>query len=252
MARLRLWAGILRAAASSRSTRQFYDRISAVYDDVFVAHRVHADAIMRLLREFDADRRRDGAVMDLGCGTGMLTTMLADRFRAVVGVDLSLLSLRVLARRCRSCRLVQADANALPLMGGSFQAVVCLGVWRHLPDIPRALDEVSRVLTRDGTFVVGYFPPALAGAIPVPEGPVGRLLARLYEGITSRLGYVDRVGASLERDTVQEARTRFAEVSTVTSGPRARLVVARYPVMPGVRDAPGAAVERPRARGTLS
>lgn len=229
MARLWIWARILWAAVSSRSNQLFYDRISKVYDDVFVAHRVHADTCVEVLSEIYADKVQDTVIMDLGCGTGMLTTMLAKRSRAVVGVDLSFESLRVLRQRSRCCRVIQADANFLPVLDESFQAVVCLGVWRHLPAIRQVLDEVSRVLTSDGVFVVGYFPPALGGAIKVNEGRSGRLLVWLYHRVTRQLGYLDRVDASLERETREEAKKRFTEVSTIPSGLHERVLVARYP-----------------------
>jgi len=229
MARLRLWARVLWAAVSSRSTRRFYDRISDVYDDVFAAHRIRAGTFVKVLDGIYGGGMQDAVIMDLGCGTGMLTTMLADGSRATVGVDLSLSSLRVLRQRCHDCHVVQADANVLPILDGSVQAVVCLGVWRHLPAIAQVLDEVSRVLASDGVFLVGYFPPALAGAIHVGNGPGGRLLVWLYHRVTRRLGYFDRVDASLELETAEEARRRFTEVSTMTSGRRERLLVARYP-----------------------
>ncbi len=41
----------------------------------------------------------------------------------------------------------------LPFDDGFFDRVLAIHVLEHLPDLPRALDEISRVLARDGRFV---------------------------------------------------------------------------------------------------
>ncbi len=47
-------------------------------------------------------------------------------------------------------RAVAGDLERLPFRSGTFQKAVCLSAIHHVPDIPKALVELSRVLTDDG------------------------------------------------------------------------------------------------------
>src|SRR5262245_30543580 len=64
-----------------------------------------------------------GACLEMGCGAGRFTTLIADKFTATLAVDFSGASLRVLARRldCRAnVGLVHADITRLEVERGRF------------------------------------------------------------------------------------------------------------------------------------
>lgn len=230
MTKFILWFKIIWAALSSRSTQAFYDKISPFYDDVYVEHEVHARKILTMLNEIYAGDANKTLILDLGCGTGMMTKLLSEKGFTVVGVDISLSSLCVHHDNHPKHALIQADANFLPLADNTFDSVVCLGVWRHFPDVEKVLSEVSRILTRDGTFIVGYFPPALAGSIRLNQNWIGRLLIRFYAMLTKRLGYVDRADFALEEETVDIAKKMFTSVSKVDTAFDRHILLAQYPL----------------------
>lgn len=121
-------------------------------------------------------------VLDLGCGTGYFSAWLARRGARVTGVDLSPEQLRT-ARRCQDefdvhFDLVEADAEALPLVDRSFDLVVSehgVGVWCR-PDAWVA--EAARVLRPGGRllFLVNSHLSALC--VPAEGGGAGELLLR--------------------------------------------------------------------------
>ena len=230
MTKAGLWWRVLIAALSSRSNRQFYDRISPFYDQVFVEHRQHAINIAKILSAAFAGRRNTTRVLDLGCGTGLLSRMLAGIDFDVTGVDISFESLRRLRQLEHEIPAINADAAELPIIDGGCQAVVSLGVWRHFPDPPQVIREIKRILASDGLLVIGYFPPAIGGAVHPGHGFWTRFLIRLYSFMTSRLGYVDRVDLSLERRTLSLTRKHFRQVSSIDSGECWHLLVARGPL----------------------
>jgi demethylmenaquinone methyltransferase/2-methoxy-6-polyprenyl-1,4-benzoquinol methylase len=89
-------------------------------------------------------------VLDLGCGTGRLGSLLSPRHR-VTGLDVSFAMLRQ-ARRGSSGRpaLVQGSAFHLPFADGSFGGAVSAFVLRNLDDLPAAFAELARVVAEGG------------------------------------------------------------------------------------------------------
>ncbi|MFQ6099701.1 MAG: class I SAM-dependent methyltransferase [Anaerolineae bacterium] len=91
-------------------------------------------------------------VLDAGCGRGRFSRALAGEGARVVGVDLSHRLTRAAAQLGGD--FCQASVTRLPFAAESFDAVVCVEVLEHVPDVPTALAEMARVLCRGGKAVV--------------------------------------------------------------------------------------------------
>lgn len=117
-----------------------------------------ADVQQRNMRlEFlDAVPFPDGAsVLEVGCGTGVLTRVLASRpgVGEVVGVDpaKSLLERAVaLADGLHNVTFLEGDARSLPVENQAFDVVVFDSTLSHVPDAEQALAEAFRVLRQPG------------------------------------------------------------------------------------------------------
>jgi SAM-dependent methyltransferase len=96
--------------------------------------------------------------LDAGCGTGLATALLSDRCQAVVALDFSLNSLRVLKRKgLRNVVAVQANLARLPFKDDVFDACVCANTLQHIqPRGPqgRVIAELKRVTKEDGKLSV--------------------------------------------------------------------------------------------------
>ena len=98
----------------------------------------------------------NASVLELGCGTGVLWrgSVKVPRGWRVILTDMSDGMLRetraALAQLGRSFTYMQADAQAIPFRAESFDAVIANHMLYHVPDIPRALAEVRRVLKPSG------------------------------------------------------------------------------------------------------
>jgi demethylmenaquinone methyltransferase/2-methoxy-6-polyprenyl-1,4-benzoquinol methylase len=98
----------------------------------------------------EADPRRPGdVVLDLGVGTGKLSTHLEAGVR-VVGVDLSAPMLAVARARRSTLRAVQGSAFRLPFRDRSFDAAMSAFVLRNLGDLQLAFVELGRVVRPEG------------------------------------------------------------------------------------------------------
>ena len=98
-------------------------------------------------------------VLEVGCGTGMLTRTLAlwPNVSAVIGVDAapSLLSkARGLAADLPNLTFQEADARSLPFEDEAFDVVVFHTTLTHVPSPERALAEAFRVLRPQGWVAV--------------------------------------------------------------------------------------------------
>jgi ubiquinone/menaquinone biosynthesis C-methylase UbiE len=97
-----------------------------------------------------------GPVLEIACGTGVLTRLLRERIPAqveLVATDLSPAMLGYARDRMRDVRGIawrEADAQDLPFEDGSFAAVFCAFGFMFVPDRQRALREARRVLAPGG------------------------------------------------------------------------------------------------------
>jgi len=92
------------------------------------------------------------AVLDLCCGHGAMTARLCEIGCQVTGLDFSEEMLAHAKENAPKATLQHGDAQDLPFEAQSFDAVLCNCGIMHLPDQPRALAQVKRVLKPGGTF----------------------------------------------------------------------------------------------------
>jgi ubiquinone/menaquinone biosynthesis C-methylase UbiE len=96
---------------------------------------------------------KDGRVLDVGCGYGYLARPLLNRFKTVVGLDISPVMLSE-ARKRSGVHLILADACYMPFKHGLFDCVIALNVFLHLPQPEITVAEMSRVTKRTGSVLI--------------------------------------------------------------------------------------------------
>jgi ubiquinone/menaquinone biosynthesis C-methylase UbiE len=127
--------------------------------------------IVSLLNLSASDR-----VLDLGCGTGVLTRMIADRLDTdaggvSVGIDAAAKMIHVADKKRGggTCRFEVVAAESLPYEDGSFDAVVSSLFFHHVPlDLKgKALSEAFRILRPGGKLVIAdmHIPSTWMGAL---------------------------------------------------------------------------------------
>ena len=101
----------------------------------------------------------NGSVLELACGTGILTRILRDHLPAtarLVATDLNEPMIRNAAEKFRQGEAIEwqeADAASLPFDDESFDAVVCQFGIMFLPDKALGAREARRVLKPGGVFL---------------------------------------------------------------------------------------------------
>lgn len=176
-----------------RDVRAMFTHIAVRYDWFDHLASMGQDFLWRPRALWDLDRFRDGRpvrrILDLGCGTGDLTTMAARHFprASVVGADFTPAMLARASVRNQPPELAsrlgygRANAGALPFRSGSFDLVMSAFVARNLPRLAGVFQEVRRVLAPRGT--------VLTLEITEPASPrIGRMFHAYFDTVVPFLG----------------------------------------------------------------
>ena len=121
--------------------------------------------------EFAAEHAAGADVLDAGCGVGYGAAYLAERARAVVGVDVDPRAVAYARERYTrpNLRFETADLHELGLDDESFDLVCCFETIEHLAKPDRFLGHVVRVLRPEGLLIAST--PRAAEATERPENP---------------------------------------------------------------------------------
>lgn len=118
---------------------------------------------------------RNMTVLELACGTGLLSVRLAGSVKLLEATDFSEEIIRQAKAKIHSSRLhfsVQ-DATNLPYADQIFDAVIISNALHIMPDPEKALSEIRRVLKPDGILIAPTF--TAAGSM------LGRFKIRMME-----------------------------------------------------------------------
>ena len=114
----------------------------------------------------------DGAVLELACGTGIVTQGLAKKLAAngsITATDLNQAMIDIACKKLPDDRRIawrQADATDLPFGDGAFDAVVCQFGWMFFPDRARAGREAARVLRPGGQLLFNTWDSLKENPVP--------------------------------------------------------------------------------------
>lgn len=94
-------------------------------------------------------------VLDLGCGSGLDTLLVAARAGSIVGIDFSAVMLSVARASAESMALAnvefrEGEAESIPVETGSIDAVLVNGIFNLNPGRAAIFRELARVTRRDG------------------------------------------------------------------------------------------------------
>jgi ubiquinone/menaquinone biosynthesis C-methylase UbiE len=121
------------------------------------------DILPALVEDLLADLGGIRSGLDVGCGPGQFTILIAERLPGaeIYGIDLAPTMIELARRHAAASdaagrlHFEVADATHLPFADGTFDAVVSSGSIKHWPDQLGALREIYRVLAPGGRAFIG-------------------------------------------------------------------------------------------------
>lgn len=89
-------------------------------------------------------------ILEVGCGEGILSVMVAKKGAEVVATDISMANLEAAQKLAekegvKNIKFLLADAENLPFDDNSFDLVIADNVLEHLPDFGKGLSEIKRI-----------------------------------------------------------------------------------------------------------
>lgn len=102
------------------------------------------------------NRDLSGKALEIGCGIGKTTYLLAKKYSKlkIIAIDYDKEQIQKAKKNknLRSIKFLQGDATSLKFKDSSFDYVIESTVFHHIEDYSRAINEVHRVLKKDGVF----------------------------------------------------------------------------------------------------
>lgn len=133
--------------------RRDFDAVAANWDEKPVRVRLADDIAAAMKQHLPLTRAWD--VLELGCGTGLLTLHLAPLVKSVVAVDgssgmLERLDLKIAEAGHQAIRTVQVDLERDELPPGPFHLITSAMLLHHIPDLPLLLKRLRGLLHPGG------------------------------------------------------------------------------------------------------
>jgi len=138
---------------------RYYDVYAPVYD--YRLSNPEIEYVRNVEREIILSTVPKGIVLDIGCGTGAQTLLLASLGCRVFALDISMNMLLETLRKARALNLVnnieliQASADYLPFKNASFDRVYSLfGTLNHVPAYISCFTQIHDILKAGGKLLI--------------------------------------------------------------------------------------------------
>ena len=146
--------------SNKRDVRRYYNTIASAYTELY-----GKEQLLKYRAAFKYLSTTGEAILDLGCGTGLLFSFISTQ-SLLVGIDLSSQMVRHAARRICAYpegHVICADADYLPLRGSIFNTVFAFTLLQNIGTPQNLLQEVSRVLKNNSTFILSVLKSVFHG-----------------------------------------------------------------------------------------
>jgi ubiquinone/menaquinone biosynthesis C-methylase UbiE len=216
----------------------------------------------------------NGSVLELACGTGIVTRMLRDRLPAtakITATDLSEPMMKFARGKFEASEPVnwkQADASDLPFPAGTFDAALCQFGLMFVPDKLKAMCEAKRVLKTGASFlfnvwsalehndfarithetISGFFPTDPPAFYEIPFGYHDRAA---IEAALGEAGF-DEVRCAEVSLPCHALSAASATIGLVEGNPIAQAIIDRDPAeLPRAKDAVANALRKRFGNGAI-
>ncbi len=135
--------------------KKFWDKTAKFYA---FSQRSSINGYKKIIEYLSPYLKRDMDVLEIACGTGQVTFMLADKVDRLIATDFS----KEMIKECmknneKGVNFLVEDATNLSFSDSKFDLIVAANVLHIVPEPDKVLAEMKRVLKPDGIICVPIF-----------------------------------------------------------------------------------------------
>ena len=138
--------------------RKFFDDLAYDWDDLHYKDKEINCRLDELIVKFNINK--GSKVLDLGCGTGIISGRLYRLIGKKGGVfccDFSFPMLKAAKKKKEGDLIfICADVKCLPFKYGFFDSIVCFSCFPHFGDKQKVLKDMGQILKRGGSLVISH------------------------------------------------------------------------------------------------
>jgi len=123
---------------------EFYNKFAKSYDEKISAPEIDSKLMVEVANLFRRQKISKGTILDIGCGTGILKTILGDDFQ-YTGIDISPEMLEVAKKRGYKTYMGDILPILRTMKTNSFEHVAAISVLYWIPNAQEVLDEMYRI-----------------------------------------------------------------------------------------------------------
>jgi len=99
---------------------------------------------------------KDKTVLDIACGSGYGTKIIAQKAKLVYGIDKSASAIKFAVRQYpkRNINFLRGDATNLPFKNNSLDIVISFETLEHISNYSKFIAEISRILKKKGLLII--------------------------------------------------------------------------------------------------
>lgn len=155
-------------------------------------------------------------VLEVGAGSGRIALPLLKKVElSFIGLDLSREMLELAKAKMSSCKqefdLILGDAEYLPFVSETFDAIICISTMHYFADSERSLTEFSHALKEKGVFVYGdltLHESDNCGFLNLLEETLSRAHARYFKHSEAKI-MLEKHGFSISRAKIFPYRKSY-------------------------------------------
>lgn len=143
---------------SKKRLREIWTQVPPDYYDQGIKKNIlqklwHTQKLAQVLTLLPKDTKK---ILDIGCSSAILTAEVAKARpkSQITGLDSYNAAIDFARKKYPHISFVVADAHHLPFPDQSFNLVICTETLEHVTDPTRVLDEMRRILTKNGRAII--------------------------------------------------------------------------------------------------
>ena len=136
--------------------KKYWDKLGPGYDRFIQKYwRIYETSLFNRIVD---DVEADSTLLDVACGTGLVSFEVAKKAKNVYGIDIAPSMIneankKIKERGIDNIEFSVDDAYNLPFNSNMFDTVICNNALHNMKEPEKALSEVHRVLKHDGKFI---------------------------------------------------------------------------------------------------